>query len=179
MYHLAENEQKHESGMRQAADDYQFVTFQIGAECYGIDIMVVQEITRYRPPTKVFNANPTITGVVNFRGKVIPIIDMHRKFKLPDGEYDQFTVVIVVEVNGKTMGIIVDRVLDILSVGHDQLQVVENEFQEDMKTEYLESLVNQGDDLIMILAPEKLLLFEEIDNGMKGREELNEVDATT
>ena len=111
-----------------ASAENQYVTFQIGKEYYGIGVNVVQEIIRYREPTKVFNSNPIITGVINFRGDVIPIIDMHIKFNLEPFEYDSYTVIIVVEVEGKTMGLIVDRVSNIMTAANDETKVVDNEF---------------------------------------------------
>ncbi len=145
-----------------ATDENQYVTFKIGEEEYGIDIMLVQEIIRYHKPTTVFNANPVIRGVTNFRGKVIPIIDMHRKFNLPEAEYDEFTVVVVIEVNGKTMGMIVDRVSDIMSFSSDDIQTVDQEFAEDIKTEHLKAMAKSEGRIIMLLDPNRLISFEDM-----------------
>ena len=141
--------------------DNQFVTFKIGDEEYGIDIMLVQEIIRYDKPTTVFNSNPVIRGVINFRGKVIPIIDMHRKFNLPEADYDEFTVIIIIEVNEKTMGMIVDRVSDIVSFNPEDIQVVDREFAEDIKTEHLKGMAKTGERIVMLLDPNRVLTFEE------------------
>ncbi len=140
----------------------QYVTFEIGDETYGIDIMLVQEIIRYQEPTKVFNANPVIKGLINFRGQVIPIIDMHKKFKIPEIEYDKFTVVIVFEVKNKTMGMIVDRVSDIMSFTKDDIQVVDKEFADDIKTEHLKGIAKNEQDIVLLLEPERVLSFEEL-----------------
>ena len=153
-----------------ASRDNQFVTFQVGDEFYGIEIMIVQEIIRYKKPTRVFNSLPVIQGVINFRGDIIPIIDMNIKFNLPKKEYDDYTVVIVVEVKGKTMGIIVDRISDILTFEKEDIKVVDDELAEDMKTNYLRGLVDTVDRVVMLLDPLKLLTFEEI----KKIVELNE-----
>ena len=151
----------------------QYVTFQIGSENYGIDIMLVQEIIRYHQPTRVFNANPVIKGVVNFRGKVIPIIDMHRKFNLPEMECDEYTVVIVIEVNGKTMGMIVDRVSDIMSFNSEDIQVVDREFADDIKTKHIKSMAKKDRMIVMLLDPERVLSFEEF----RQLEEIEKMDA--
>ncbi len=140
----------------------QYVTFRIGEEEYGIDIMLVQEIIRYSKPTRVFNANPVIKGVINFRGKVIPILDMRRKFNLPEQEYDEYTVVIVIEVNGKTMGMIVDRVSDIISFNEENIQLVDQEFADDIKTEHLKGMAKTGERIILLLDPQRVLTFEEL-----------------
>ena len=140
----------------------QYVTFQIGAEEYGIDIMLVQEIIRYNKPTRVFNSNPVIKGVINFRGKVIPIIDMHSKFNLQEQEYDEFTVVIIIEVQAKTMGMIVDRVSDIMSFNTEDIQFVDREFAQDIKTEHLKGMAKSDNRIVLLLDPEKVLSFEEM-----------------
>jgi purine-binding chemotaxis protein CheW len=145
-----------------ASAENQYVTFQIGEEYYGIGVSNVQEIIRYKKPTKVFNANPIITGVINFRGDVIPIINMHLKFCLPTAEYDTYTVIIVVEVNTRTMGLIVDRVSDIITVSKEEIKLVNNEFAEDMKTEYLSGLINKDDRVIMLLEPSQLIKYLEV-----------------
>lgn len=141
----------------------QYVTFWIGAEEYGIDIMLVQEIIRYHQPTRVFNSNPVISGVINFRGKVIPVINMHRKFNLHSTqEYDEFTVIIVIEVNNKTMGMVVDRVSDIMSFQAENIQVVDKEFADDIRSEHLKGMAKSAERIILLLDPERVLSFEEI-----------------
>lgn len=144
-------------------DNQQFVTFKVGEEEYGIDIMLVQEIIRYYKPTRVFNANPIINGVINFRGKVIPQIDLRKKFNLPEGEYDNFTVVIVVEVESKTLGFIVDRVSDIVSFKAEDIQLVDKEMAEDIKTEHLKGMAKTEDRIILLLDPSRIISFEEVD----------------
>lgn len=140
----------------------QYITFRIGEEEYGIDIMLVQEIIRYSKPTRVFNANPVIKGVINFRGRVIPIIDMHHKFNLPQQEYDDFTVVIIIEVEKKTMGMIVDRVSDIVSFKEENVQLVDREFAADIKTEHLKGMGKSGDRIVLLLDPMRVLSVEEM-----------------
>lgn len=135
----------------------QYVTFQIGDEEYGIDIMLVQEIIRYQKLTKVFNANPSIKGVMNFRGNVIPIIDMRHKFNLPEIDYDEYTVVIVIEVNKKTMGMIVDRVSDIVNFQSNEIQETDREFVEDVMTDHLQAMAKHENRIIMLLDPEKIM----------------------
>ncbi len=140
----------------------QYVTFQIGDENYGIDIMLVQEIIRYNQPTRVFNANPVIRGVINFRGKIIPVIDMHRKFNLDAQKCDEYTVVIIIEVNDKTMGMVVDRVSDIMSFNGEDIQVVDREFADDIKTEHIKGMAKVDNMIVMLLDPDRVLSFEEL-----------------
>ncbi len=152
----------------------QYVTFQIEEEEYGIDIMLVQEITRYNMPTRVYNSNPTIKGVINFRGKVIPIVDMRRKFDLPEQEYDPFTVVIVIERQNKTMGMIVDRVSDIMSFNAEDIQEVDQEFAGDIKTEHVKGMAKTGDKIVMLLDPDQIMSNKDLreiqENAQEGED---------
>ncbi len=165
-------------GIRQETDagttENQFVTFQIGEEEYGIDIMLVQEIIRYKKPTRVFNNNPVIGGVINFRGKVIPVINMHRKFNLPPGEYDEFTVIIIIEAEKKTIGMIVDRVSDIMVFNDEDVQLVDKEFASDIKTEHLKGMGKSGERIVLLLDPYKILTLGELQDIQKaaGQQEL-------
>ena len=147
----------------------QYVTFQIEDEEYGIDIMLVQEITRYNKPTRVYSTNPSVKGVINFRGKVIPILDMRSTFNLSEQEYDPFTVVIVIEHKTKTMGMIVDRVSDIMSFAKEDVQVVDQEFANDIKTEHVKAMAKAGNRIVMLLDPDLIMGsqdFKQIqDNG--------------
>ncbi len=141
--------------------DNQFVTFNLDDEEYGIDVLLVQEMIRYQKPTKVPNANCVVKGVINFRGKVIPLVDMRNKFSLVPREYDSFTVIIVLEIKGKTVGIIVDRVSDIVSFSINSIQEADEEFVHDLKAEYLKGMGKLDDRLVMLLDPDKILSFEE------------------
>ncbi len=147
----------------------QYVTFQIEEEEYGIDIMLVQEITRYNKPTRVYSTNPAVKGVINFRGKVIPILDMRSTFNLQEQEYDPFTVVIVIEYKTKTMGMIVDRVSDIMSFSKEDVQEVDQEFANDIKTEHVKAMAKTGDRIVMLLDPDLIMNAQDFkqakDNG--------------
>jgi len=97
-------------------DGRQFLTFRIGEEEYGLDILRVQEIRSYEAPTRVANAPAFVKGVVNLRGVIVPIIDMRIKLNLGAPSYDQFTVVIILNISGRTMGMVVDRVSDVTTL---------------------------------------------------------------
>lgn len=141
----------------------QYVTFLIGDEEYGIDIMLVQEIIRYKKPTKVSNSNPVIEGVINFRGRVIPFINMHKKFHLPPVEYGKYTVVIILKAKQKTMGMIVDEVLDILSFEDNDIQLVDDDFVDDVKTEHILGMAKLKDRIILLMDPDRVLSFKEME----------------
>ncbi|SJZ40935.1 chemotaxis protein CheW [Selenihalanaerobacter shriftii] len=138
----------------------QFVTFRVDDEEYGVDVLKVQEIIRYHQPTKVPNAPEVIKGVINFRGEVIPIVDLRKKFNLELREYDSFTVIIILEVKDKIVGIIVDHVSDILSFSKEDIQTA-LEFSSDIKTEFIKGMAKLDERLIILLELEKLLSFKE------------------
>jgi purine-binding chemotaxis protein CheW len=100
----------------------EYLSFKLGAEEYGIDILKVQEIRGYEPPTRIANAPVFIKGVVNLRGVIVPIVDMRVRFGLADAEYNSFTVVIILNIAGRTVGMVVDSVSDVLELGGEQIK---------------------------------------------------------
>jgi purine-binding chemotaxis protein CheW len=100
----------------------EFLTFRLGAEEYGIDILRVQEIRSYEPPTRIANAPSFIKGVVNLRGVIVPIIDLRLKLGCDTAEYNTFTVVVVLNVRGRVVGAVVDSVSDVLELGREQIK---------------------------------------------------------
>jgi purine-binding chemotaxis protein CheW len=100
----------------------EFLTFRLGEEEYGIDILRVQEIRSYEPPTRIANAPSFIKGVVNLRGVIVPIIDLRLKLNCEKVEYNGFTVVVVLNVRGRVVGAVVDSVSDVLELGRDNIK---------------------------------------------------------
>lgn len=100
----------------------EFLAFTLGREEYGIDIQKVQELRGYDAVTRIANTPEFIKGVVNLRGIIVPIIDMRIKFNLGTPVYDQFTVVIILNIGGRTMGMVVDSVSDVITLTHEQLK---------------------------------------------------------
>lgn len=105
-----------------AATRREYLTFRLGAEEYGIDILKVQEIRGYERPTRIAHAPPFIKGVINLRGVIVPVVDLREKFALGEVRYDAFTVVIVLNVIGRTVGVVVDSVSDVLDLAPEQLR---------------------------------------------------------
>src|SRR5512140_1735909 len=101
-------------GTNAGSDEMQLVSFNIGSEEYGVDILKVQEINRMVEITKVPQAPHYVEGVINLRGKVIPIIDLRKRFNLQVKQYDKSTRIVVVDINGHIMGMIVDAVSEVL-----------------------------------------------------------------
>lgn len=94
----------------------EYLTFRLDAEEYGIDILKVQEIRGYESPTRVADAPPFIKGVINLRGTIVPIVDMRLKFNCTKAEYNSFTVVIVLNLRNRIVGIVVDSVSDVMEL---------------------------------------------------------------
>jgi purine-binding chemotaxis protein CheW len=100
----------------------EFLTFRLGAEEYGIDILRVQEIRSYEQPTRIANSPAFIKGVVNLRGVIVPIIDLRLKLACEQVDYNGFTVVVVLNVRGRVVGAVVDSVSDVLELGRDDIK---------------------------------------------------------
>ena len=103
-------------------DGSEYLAFTLGSEEYGIDILKVQEIRGYEAVTRIANAPEFIKGVINLRGIIIPVVDMRIKFKLGTPTYDQFTVVIILNIGGRVMGMVVDSVSDVTTLTPDQIK---------------------------------------------------------
>ncbi len=134
----------------------EFLTFRLGGEEYGMDILKVQEIRGYDSVTQIANAPEFIKGVVNLRGIIVPIIDMRIKFQLGNAEYDQFTVVIILNVADRVMGIVVDGVSDVISLGQEQIRPTP-EFGTVIDIEYITGLGTLDDRMLILVDIEKLM----------------------
>jgi purine-binding chemotaxis protein CheW len=100
----------------------EYLTFKLGEEEYGIDILKVQEIRGYEAPTRIAHAPPFLKGVVNLRGTIVPIIDMRLKFNCSQAEYNGFTVVIILNLRTRIVGVVVDSVSDVLELPADSIR---------------------------------------------------------
>lgn len=140
----------------------EFLVFTLGDEEYGIDILKVQEIRGYDQVTRIANTPAFIKGVTNLRGVIVPIIDLRLKFAQPDVVYNENTVVIVLNLEQRVVGIVVDGVSDVLSLTTDQIRP-SPEFAVTMSTEYLTGLGALGDRMLILVDIEKLLNSEEME----------------
>lgn len=139
----------------------EFLVFSLGSEDYAIDILKVQEIRGYENVTRIANAPDFIKGVANLRGVIVPIVDLRIKFRLEDITYDEQTVVIVVGIEERTVGIVVDAVSDVMSLSPDQIKPAP-EFGVSMPVDYLSGLGNLEDRMLVLVDIEKLLTSEEM-----------------
>ncbi len=134
----------------------EFLTFTLGKEEYGIEILKVQEIRSYEQVTTIANAPEFIKGVVNLRGIIVPIVDMRIKFNLGDADYTEFTVVIILNVAGRVVGMVVDGVSDVISLGPEQIRPAPD-FSSSFDTEYITGLGTIDSRMLILVDIEKLV----------------------
>lgn len=134
----------------------EYLTYTLGAEEYAIDILKVQEIRGYEAPTTIANAPPFLKGVINLRGTIVPIIDLRIKFALGEPRYDQFTVVIILTLATRTVGVVVDSVSDVLTLAEAQIRPAP-EFAGAMNTRYIRGLGTVDDRMLILVDIEHLM----------------------
>ncbi|TWG79978.1 purine-binding chemotaxis protein CheW [Cupriavidus gilardii J11] len=139
----------------------EFLAFTLGREEYGIDILKVQEIRGYEAVTQIANAPAYLKGVINLRGTIVPIVDLRIKFDQEKVSYDQYTVVIIVDLNDHTTGIVVDGVSDVLTLTPAQIKPTP-QFNGTMNTDYIRGLGSVEDRMLILVDIEKLLATEEL-----------------
>lgn len=134
----------------------EFLTFTLGDEEYGIDILKVQEIRGYDAVTRIANTPEFIKGVINLRGIIVPIVDMRIKFRLATVSYDQFTVVIILSLGHRVVGIVVDSVSDVLTLKPEQLRPTP-ELSAALDTRYILGLGTVDERMLILVDIEKLM----------------------
>jgi purine-binding chemotaxis protein CheW len=139
----------------------EFLAFKLGAEEYGIDILRVQEIRSYEAPTRFANAPAYVKGVVNLRGVIVPILDMRLKFNLSQVNYDAFTVVIVLNIGSRVVGMVVDAVSDVITLTPEQLRPVP-EFSSAIESDHLLAIGTVENRMLILIDIEKLMTGAEM-----------------
>ncbi|KAA0017869.1 chemotaxis protein CheW [Salinicola corii] len=139
----------------------EYLVFSLGDEEYAVDILKVQEIRGYENVTRIANVPEFIKGVTNLRGVIVPIIDLRLKFHLDKIEYGGQTVVIVVNVDDRIVGIVVDGVSDVMSLAPDQIKPAP-EFGVTLSSDYLSGIGSLEDRMLVLVDIEKLLTHEEM-----------------
>ncbi len=134
----------------------EFLAFKLGTEEYGIDILRVQEIRSFEQPTRIANAPSHVLGVVNLRGTIVPIVDMRVRFNLEQSAYDAFTVVIVLHIGQRVVGMVVDGVSDVITLTPEQLRPVP-EFNSVIDSEHLMAIGALEQRMLILLDIEKLM----------------------
>ena len=148
-----------------AADDsdyvQEFLTFTLGAEEYAIDILKVQEIRGYDAVTTIANSPAFIKGVINLRGTIVPIVDLRIKFKLGKVEYTPFTVVIILNIGGRVVGMVVDSVSDVIALEPGQIRPAP-EFSSSVDTAFILGLGTVAERMLIVVDIQKLMLSREM-----------------
>lgn len=150
-----------ETGDEKPGDEY--LTFRLGREDYGVDILRVQEIRGWETVTRIPNSPDYVKGVLNLRGAIVPIFDLRMRLCLPEVEYNKQTVVIVLRVNGsageRSVGVVVDAVSDVLNAHTETIRNTP-EFGAEIATDFISGLAEANDKMIMLLDVDKLLTQE-------------------
>lgn len=139
----------------------EYLTFTLGPEEYAIDILKVQEIRGYESPTTIANSPSFLKGVINLRGTIVPIVDMRIKFNVGKVEYTPFTVVIILSIAGRVVGIVVDSVSDVTMLRADQIRPAP-EFAATVDTKYINGLGTLNDRMLIVIDIEKLMISSEM-----------------
>jgi purine-binding chemotaxis protein CheW len=144
----------HAGGQKAAAAEY--LTFRLGAEEYGIDILRVQEIRSYEEPTRIANAPAFIKGVVNLRGVIVPVVDLRVKLNCSSVEYNDFTVVIVLNVHGRVVGAVVDSVSDVLELSPADINAAP-EMNSSIDTTFITGIASTAERMLILMDIEALM----------------------
>jgi purine-binding chemotaxis protein CheW len=138
-----------------------YLTFTVGKEDYGIEISHVTEIIGIQKITDVPDMPQYIKGVINLRGKVIPVMDVRLRFRMPEREYDDRTCTVVVSVNGAPVGLVVDTVKEVIDIPENQIELPP-EVAESSTQRYIKGLGKIGEDVKILLDIEKLVRHEDM-----------------
>lgn len=134
----------------------EFLTFTLGDEEYGVDILKVQEIRGYDTVTKIPDSPDFIKGVINLRGTIVPVLDLRLKFKLAKAEYNGFTVMIILNIARRVVGIVVDGVSDVIDLAPGQIKPAP-EFSAALNTSYITGLGTVDERMLILMDIEKLI----------------------
>lgn len=137
------------------------LAFKLGNEEYGIKILKVQEIRGYESVTRIASAPEHVKGVVNLRGTIVPIVDMRIKFKLGEPTYNQFTVVIILNIQDRVVGMVVDSVSDVISLTAEQIKPAPD-MGGSLTNDYLLGLGTVDERMIILVDIDRLMSSEEM-----------------
>jgi purine-binding chemotaxis protein CheW len=139
----------------------EYLTFRLGDEEYGIDILKVQEIRGYENPTRIANAPNFLKGVVNLRGTIVPIVDLRMRFGCSAAEYNAFTVSIILHIGQRTIGVVVDSVSDVMEIPAEAMRPAPG-MTSAIDPSYIHGLAQVGDRMVILLDIEALLMSQEM-----------------
>ncbi|MEW7851401.1 chemotaxis protein CheW [Massilia aurea] len=146
--------------MEQAINDSEVLSFRLGKEEYGISILKVQEIRGYEAPTRLANAPAFLKGVINLRGRIVPVVDMRIKFGFADPTYDGLTVVIILNIAQHVIGMVVDSVSEVVTLEADQIRPAPA--MGSLDAGHLRGLGTVGERMLILLDIDALMQSEEL-----------------
>jgi len=164
MNHLATGEPdrgSHPQTLDVAETTREYLTFRLGDEEYGVDILKVQEIRGYDAVTKIPDAPEFVKGVINLRGTIMPVVDMRLRFHLGEAVYDAYTVMIILQLEHRKVGMVVDSVSDVLRLSDEQT-LPPPEFGGSMDTRYISGLGSVDERLLILVDIERLMASEDM-----------------
>ncbi len=168
MSQTAEINEIEQTGKNMRVNNAQFLSFTLGKEEYGVDILRVQEIRSWEPVSRIPNVPSYEKGVVNLRGAIVPIIDLRERFGLGLSQYTPMTVVVVLQahIGDKTrvMGVVVDAVSDVIDIDKKNIQSAPN-FGAKVSTEFISGLISVSQRMVMLLDVDKLLKLDGVDEN--------------
>jgi len=139
----------------------EFLTFTLGQEEYGVDILKVQEIRGYDTVTRIPEAPEFIKGVINLRGTIVPVVDMRLKFRLATAEYNEFTVMIILNVARRVVGMVVDGVSDVMQLSAEQIRPAP-EFGSSVNTRFITGIGALDQRMLILIDIEKLMSSQDM-----------------
>lgn len=145
----------------QAQMPNEFLTFRLGDEEYGVDILKVQEIRGYDSVTRIPDAPDFIKGVINLRGTIVPVVDMRIKFRLGKAEYNEFTVMIILNISGRIVGMVVDSVSDVMQLTGEQVRPAP-EIAGAVSTKFITGIGTLDDRMLILVDIEKLMSSQDM-----------------
>ncbi len=150
-----------EQKSHQDVENMEFLTFTLAEENYGLEIMKVKEIRGYESVTKIVNAPDYVKGVLNLRGDIVPILDLRLKFNVGQATYNEFTIVIMLSVANRIVGIVVDAVSDVINLDRSQIKPPP-EFGVAFDHKYLFGLATVQEHMVILLNIEALITSKEL-----------------
>jgi purine-binding chemotaxis protein CheW len=139
----------------------EYLLYTLGPEEYAIDILKVQEIRGYEAPTTIANAPDFLKGVINLRGTIVPIVDLRIKFNVGTADYTPFTVVIILNIGSRVVGIVVDSVSDVTLLRQEQIRPAPD-FAATVDTKYINGLCTLDERMLIVVDIERLMLSQEM-----------------
>ncbi|MBN1533617.1 MAG: purine-binding chemotaxis protein CheW [Spirochaetes bacterium] len=151
------------TAVRNGASEKTYVTISIGGELYGIDVMRVETVSGMVEMRPVPNALPYMKGVITLRDLIIPVVDMRIKLKLDEASYSKNTVIVIVPVRGKTIGFLVDAVLDVTTLNREEIQDPPH-FAADISSDCIDGIAKLGEKTVIIMNVDRIIPEDELES---------------